>query len=187
MNDERPSWRAAFRRVELSEKLAVVAWIAVGVGVQVLGAPLAAFTRFGPGPGFFLKALSAILIILAVLQGMALVQQKRVPAAAGPDETARKPGRALRETGPAATRSGMLRFVLLTVTLLAYVYLLPLLGFVIATSGLSWAALMFLGRHPGRALVEAAIAVILLHYVFTVGLGVPLPQPQLHFLRAFSV
>jgi hypothetical protein len=177
-----------FARIDRTQLIAVLAWISLALGVQVLGAPLEMFTRYGPGPGFFLKSLSAILLLLAILQGAVLVgAAKASPTAESPDgPTGHGPDyEALSTSQPAGFRS-IVRFVLLTCVLLGYAWFLPILGFFFATSLLCWATLTLLGRHPFRALVEAVIAAFLLRYAFTAGLGVPLPQGQLEILRIFG-
>jgi hypothetical protein len=172
-------------RVDRPQMIAAAAWLLLALGVQILGAPLAMFTSFGPGPGFFLKSLSVILLILALLQGLALISAARAvakPAASGhpaepADDHALEPSRS--EIDPWS----IARFLLLCAALFAYAWLLPLLGFAIATAALCWATLVLLRRRPLRALIEAVVAALLVRYAFTAGLGVPLPEAQLPFLE----
>jgi hypothetical protein len=171
-------------RVDRPQMIAVAAWLLLALGVQILGAPLAMFTSFGPGPGFFLKSLSVILLILALLQGLALINAARAakPAASGhPAEPAHD--HALEPSRSDIDPRSIARFLLLCAALFAYAWLLPLLGFAIATAGLCWAALVLLRRQPFRALIEAVVATLLVRYAFTAGLGVPLPEAQLQFLE----
>jgi Tripartite tricarboxylate transporter TctB family len=172
-------------RLDRTQMIAVGAWLLLGLGIQILGAPLATFTRFGPGPGFFLKSLSAILLILAALQGLALVKNARAsgePAGAGGQPGPRHEASAAPAM-PDMDPGSIARFLLLSVVLLGYAWFLPLLGFLVATAGLCWATLVLLGRRPLRALLEAVIGAVLVRYAFTAGLGVPLPETQLPLLR----
>ena len=175
-------------RVDRPQMIAVAAWLLLALGVQVLGAPLAMFTSFGPGPGFLLKSLSVILLILALLQGLALINAARAakPAASGhPAGAAHE--QALEAAGADIDPWSIARFLLLCTALFAYAWLLPLLGFAIATAGLCWATLVLLQRRPLRALIEAAVATLLVRYAFTAGLGVPLPETQLQFLERLGL
>jgi Tripartite tricarboxylate transporter TctB family len=176
-------------RVDRAQMIAVAAWVLLALGVQILGAPLEMFTSFGPGPGFFLKSLSVVLLILALLQGLALI--RAAGAGAKPiepgmlDPKAAEPAHdeALAPSAADMDRGSIARFLLLSVVLFAYAWLLPLLGFAIATAALCWTTLVLLRRRPLRALIEAVAAALLVRYAFTAGLGVPLPEAQLRFLE----
>ena len=89
--------------------------------------------------------------------------------------------------GEAFRASNVARFLALVLTLTLYAYLLPKLGFLVATTALCWATLMLFGRHPLRSLVEAAVAAFFVHLCFTRGLGVPLPEAQLQLLRGLGL
>jgi len=177
----RKSFKGTLARIERAQMIAVGAWLLLGIGVQILGAPLQTFTRFGPGPGFFLKSLSAILLILAALQGLALIWNAHASGESAGG--GREYGHETSAAAPDMDSWSIVRFLLLSAVLLGYAWLLPVLGFLVATTGLCWATLVLLGRRPLRALLEAVIAAVLVRYAFTAGLGVPLPETQLSFLH----
>jgi Tripartite tricarboxylate transporter TctB family len=176
-------------RIDGTQALAVAAWIIVAVGIQILGAPLQTFTPLGPGPGFLLKSLSLVLLVLALLQGLALVQAARRsrPMPEGAHALAQAIAADHASPAPAAARRHPARFLLMVVALAAYAWLLPVAGFLIATSALCWTTLVLLGRPPLRALIEAVVAALVVRYCFTAGLGVPLPEPRLTWLQALNL
>ena len=77
----------------------------------------------------------------------------------------------------------VVKLLLMGLALAGYAVLLPVLGFLVATAALCWVTMMLLGRGALRSLVEAVVAALIVRYVFTHGLGVPLPEPQVEILR----
>ena len=170
-------------RIDRTQLVAVAAWTLLALAVLALGAPLATFSQLGPGPGFFLKALAVILLVLAVFQGIALVQHARRHTKAVPVPA---------EMAPAATSTSLstrsvLMFAAMAATLFGFAWALPQIGFLLATTLLCWITLILLGRSPVRAFIEASVAAIIVRYAFTAGLGVPLPQAQIDLLRVLGL
>ncbi len=172
-------------RVDRPQMIAVAAWLLLALGVQVLGAPLAMFTSFGPGPGFFLKSLSVILLILALLQGLALISAARAvaePAASGhrPSPlTSRRSNLRAPTSIPGASPASS-SFARRSS---------PMPGSCRCSASRSRRRACagrrssLLQRRPLRALIEAVVAALLVRYAFTAGLGVPLPEAQLQLLE----
>lgn len=73
--------------------------------------------------------------------------------------------------GPTARRLG-----LAVAVFLAYVPLLPLAGFVVATTLLVAGLGRLFGGTTARVLVAGVVVAVLLHLLFTVALGLPLPS-----------
>ena len=169
-------------RLDRTQAIAVAIWLAFSGAVLFFGWHLAMFNRRGgPGPGFFLKSLAILLLILTVVRALTLLREAMRPAASA-------------ASSPAATQSGepfragqVLRFALLVLALTLYAYLLTTLGFLVATTALCWAALAMLGRPPLRALIEAAVGAFLVRFAFTHGLGVPLPEAHIGLLSSLGL
>ena len=174
-------------RLDRTQLIAAVAWIALSIGILVAAAPLAFYNRAGsPGPGFFLKWLSIVLLAFGILRVITIMQQAWAGDAQRRDGAAEAISLGREDTsGPEQPIRWpqMAKFLLMGLALAAYAVLLPILGFLVATAALCWATMVLLGRGALRSLVEAVIAALLVRYVFTHGLGVPLPEPQVEILR----
>lgn len=173
-------------RVDRTQIVAVVLWIAFGVAILAFSEPLAMFNRRGgPGPGFFLKWLAGLLLALAVLRGVTLLRDAWSRRAASFADASSAGGPVLAAEPIRAVN--VLKVVAMGGVLVAYAYFMPVLGFLLATTALCWATLTLLGRHPLRAALEAGVAAFAVRYAFTQGLGVPLPEAQLAFLRGLGL
>lgn len=172
----KPSLGAAVRhrppaRIDRAELLAIFAGLVLAAAILLGSWQLETYTRFGPGPGFFLRGLSLLLILLALLHLVLVVRagRPRHGGAATIDDGSPGP--------PAA--AGVARFAGLALVLLLYARFLTDAGFILATSLLASATLALLGRPPWRALVEGGLATLLTYYVFETLLEVPLPAGRL--------
>ena len=167
-------------RLDRTQAAAIAVWLAFGGAVLFFGWHLEMFNRRGgPGPGFFLKGLAALLLILTLLRALTLLREAIRPAAPSSPATGQTEG--------SFRAAQLLRFVLFVLALTLYAYLLPSLGFLAATTALCWAALVLLGRHPLRALIEAAVGAFLVRFAFTYGLGVPLPEARIGLLSSLGL
>ncbi len=168
------------QRIDRMQAAAALLWITFGAAIFYFGWHLAMFNRRGgPGPGFFLKGLAALLLLLAMVRLVTLVREASHGDAAS----------IVDDVDPAQERfeaANVARFAALVAALALYAYLLPKIGFLLATAALCWATLMLAGRHPLRSLAEAAIASFFVFFCFTHGLGVPLPGAQFTLLRGLG-
>jgi hypothetical protein len=57
----------------------------------------------------------------------------------------------------------------------------------VATTLLAWSAMVLLGRRPGRSLVDAVVAIVVAHLLFSSLLGVNLPDASLAPLAALHL
>lgn len=168
------------QRIDRMQATAVMLWITFGGAIFYFGWHLATFNRRGgPGPGFFLKGLAALLLFLAMVRLVTLVRGAFNGGGAS----------AADDIDPAQERfeaANVAKFAALVAALTLYAYLLPKIGFLLATAALCWATLMLAGRHPLRSLAEAAMASFFVFFCFTHGLGVPLPAAQPMLLRSLG-
>lgn len=173
----------------MKEWIGCAAWVGLSIAVLIAGADLQIMTRFGPGPGFFLRGLAIVLLGLAVVQAVTLFSgRNRVVAHAAPSPE--NPAAILdmdEGDGPLDVTPGtVLRFVLLAAALFAYGALIEHLGFLVATTALCWAAMTLLGRKPLRSLLESAVAILIAYFVFSHLLGVNLPAADIAPLAALK-
>jgi Tripartite tricarboxylate transporter TctB family len=173
-SSELPPATSRSATLPVAEWVAAAAWMLVGIGTLVASIPLESFTRFGPGPGFFLRGLAAVLIGLAVLKATGLVRAAM---------TGRSREGLVGAEGRRIEPWNALRFVSLSGALLGYALLLEWLGFLAATTALCWATLVILHRPPLRAFLESLVAAVLVRTAFSTLLGVPLPTSQIELLR----
>jgi putative tricarboxylic transport membrane protein len=117
-----------------------------------------------PGPSFFPLVVTAMLLVLSVaLLVRALVSERAAPA---PDEDA-----AALAVGERGLAAGALA------VLLAYVVLLPTLGFVLATIPFFAVLMALFGERRPIPVVAGAVAMTAILYgLFRHGLGIFLPR-----------
>jgi putative tricarboxylic transport membrane protein len=175
----------------MKEWFGCVAWIAFSTAVLVGSSDLQIMTRFGPGPGFFLRVLGFVLLAIALVQAVTLfIGHRRVaahPAGPSPDNLAAILDTDENEETIEADKAGTIRFFLLAASLFGYALLLEPLGFMVATTLLAWSAMVLLGRRPGRSLVDAVVAIVVAHLLFSSLLGVNLPDASLAPLAALHL
>lgn len=176
----------------MKEWFGCAAWIVFSVGILVASSDLQIMTRFGPGPGFFLRVLAIALLLLALVQAVMLfIGHRRMAAAVRAAPSAGNLGALLNvdedEETIAADRPSLIRFALLSAAMFGYALLLEPLGFLVSTTALAWAALVLLGRNPWRSLVEAVIAIVAAQLLFGNFLGVNLPSASLAPLAALHL
>lgn len=116
--------------------------------------------RQGPGPGAFPTWIALLLAVCAAVILARVARERRLaPAIRWPR------GEALR------------RVLLATVSLVAYLVLLPLLGFLLSSALLLLLHFKTVGGYPWRiAVPTAVVAALLVWYLFGVLLRVPLPS-----------
>ncbi len=168
------------RTVDRTQAIALGVWLLFGTGVIYFGWHLAMFgRRGGPGSGFFLKSLAALLILLVLVRAVSLWREgRRQVGTSAANESEPRQGFEAANVG---------RFLLLVLSLTLYATLLPTLGFLVATSALCWASLMLFGRPALRSLIEAVVGTVLVQIAFTHGLGVPLPETTVALLRGLGL
>lgn len=173
----------------MKEWLGCLAFMTFAVGVLVVGADLQVMTRFGPGPGFFLRGLAYVLIGLVVIHAATLLLARR-------ESTAReaKPGhpdgilfRDEDEEDFIVPKDAPWRFAALAAAMFAYAFAIESLGFLVSTSLLCFAAMTVLGRPPLRSAIESVIAIVAAWLVFGRLLGVNLPAASLQPLANFGL
>lgn len=171
------------------EWVGCIAWFAVSAGALVASADLQVMTRFGPGPGLFIKVLAFTMLGLAVLQaiGLLMTHRRTVLARPTPEHPAALLNADESDDQFVATRSGVIRFAALTMTIFAYGLLLEPAGFLVSTVVLTFMSLVLLGRPLRRSMVEAVIAVVVAWLVFGIMLGVNLPRAAFEPLAVFGL
>jgi len=167
----------------MKEWFGCVAWIAFSTATLIASADLQIVTRFGPGPGFFLRVLSIVLLALGLIQALLLFLGQR-RAAKSHDGPSPENLTAILDTDEneevlKGDKASTVRFFLLAVSLFGYALLLEPLGFMVATVALAWSAMVLLGRRPLWSFVEAVVAIFLAHLLFSNLLGVNLPTASL--------
>jgi putative tricarboxylic transport membrane protein len=128
------------------------------VGIVALAAAwrLEFWSDFGPGPGFLPAALGAALAVMG-------------PAVALASLTARRPSR--------PPSSSLRKPLIVTGMMAAYLVLLNVLGFLVATSVFLFALLRWVeSRGSGQAAVLAVCIAAGLYFLFAVLLETPLPS-----------
>jgi len=173
-----------------SGELAAAILLAAASGaVLILASDFPETNGTGPGPGLFptlvgigLLCLSAIRIAQLTLSARRGRQAAAQVTPAPDDVDTEAPRETEADRASPAQLTSVVRFVALSLAQFAYAYLLPLLGFVIATTCLAFALLVILGRRPVRSLIEAVVAVTLLYLAFASGLGVVLPMSTIPWL-----
>jgi putative tricarboxylic transport membrane protein len=140
------------------ERLVALAVLAAS-GVYLANAlPLPQGTTARPGPGFFPLTVGVFGIVVAAIWVIAAF--RRAPAtAAGPRIEAQAQGRVAATAG----------------LLVAYCFLLPWLGYPLASFLFTGLLLRALGARWTLALAIALGSAVVSYYVFGVLLGVPLP------------
>jgi hypothetical protein len=170
---------------------AILGWALVIVVVLAAAIPLDAFTQFGPGPGFFPRALCVALAVLVVAQAAVLARSHVGHSGIGDQNVNRATAAndtTLDDDGARRSRHGaVVRFTLMVACLFAYAVLLEPLGFVLATAALGYSILVLLGRPPLRALAESIIATLVLRFAFATLLNVQLPESGVEFLRSIGL
>jgi hypothetical protein len=170
--------------------IALLGWALVIVVVLAATAPLDAFTQFGPGPGFFPRALTIALAALVLVQAAVLAKSNvSGKGDSGGDKTAAPPiTTAVNDPWATTSRAAaMVRVAALIACLFAYAVLLEILGFALATAGLGFSVLALLGRPFLRAVAESLIATLVLRFAFNTLLNVQLPESGVGFLRSVGL
>lgn len=162
-----------------AEWFAVIGWVALVAVVLASAWHLPMFGSMGPGAGFFIKWLSALMLVLAVGRGVSLCLAASPPNLE-PKAPSDQPG-SRTEPQPASARPDILRFGLAFAALIAYGLVLDSAGFTLSAAVLIWAIMVLLDRPMIRAAVEASIAAIILDYSFVELLGIQLPTFNLSF------
>lgn len=165
-------------RADLSEWMAVGAWLAVGSFVLFATADLQYQTQFGPGPRFFSVLLSIPLLLFATVRGLQLLARAYRSSTDDPIKAAGE--------WVSSPRS-WLRFAGLVGAIFCYALVLEDIGFLAATAVLMFLCLSLLGRGVQRAGIEAVVATAFLFLLFRVFLGVQLPVSQIPALRSFGL
>ncbi|SFZ86042.1 Tripartite tricarboxylate transporter TctB family protein [Devosia enhydra] len=165
----------------MREWLGALGFLAFAVGVLAVGANLQVMTRFGPGPGFFLRGLAIVLIGLVLIHALTLVLgRRRVQAAeATPDHPEAVLFRDEDDEPLIAPPGAGWRFVALAGAMMAYALLIERLGFLVSTTLLCFVAMTVLGRPWLRSALEALVAILVAWLVFGRLLGVNLPSASL--------
>lgn len=144
------------------DRISGVLWLAAAVFVTASGTRLGIGTYDNPGPGFLPFWSGLGLALLAVVL-MLLNPGSRASVEEGPLRLPRRSG------------------VLAVVSLALYCWLLPVLGYLVATTGLML-VLFGLGRMRIRTVfLGSLLAVILSYILFLHVLKVPLPRGILSF------
>ena len=177
----------------MREWIGCAIWLVFAIAVLTASADLQVMTRFGPGPGFFLRVLGIVLLGLSLVQALTLVLARRrgAPGSASPQqapETLVAILEADEEDKPMAVdRRSLIRFGLLALTLFAYGLLLEPLGFLSSTTALAWASMALLGRPVLRSLIESIAAIVIAYLLFGHVLDVNLPAAHLAPLKALGL
>jgi putative tricarboxylic transport membrane protein len=131
----------------------------VGVIALVGAWPLELWSDFGPGPGFLPAALGAALAIMGPAVALASLRTR---------ETSRPSVSSLRKP------------LVVTGVMAAYLALLNVLGFVVATALFLFTLMRWVeARGTGQAAVLAVCIAVGLHLLFAVVLETPLPSGSL--------
>jgi putative tricarboxylic transport membrane protein len=139
---------------------------ALVAGGMALGFPAAAPGIPGPAvaPLLFAGPL-AVLALVLIWRGWRQ-QEGSLPGAAGPPSAATVPARDLQ-----------VRLALLIAAMALYAALMPLLGFIAASTLFIFVCLRLFNYHNAvRALAFALLTAFILHLVFALVMGVPLPR-----------
>ncbi|MEI6874034.1 MAG: tripartite tricarboxylate transporter TctB family protein [Spirochaetota bacterium] len=131
----------------------------IGVGFFAYSFKYKYDSPIGPGPGFFARWLSGLLILLSVVY---LVEALR-----GHDSSDKPEAK------------GMLKVLLIIITMAVYVLLLPLVGFSVASAAFLF-ALMLKAYKWHVNLAISAVSAIAIYFLFG-ALGVQLPLNALGF------
>jgi putative tricarboxylic transport membrane protein len=178
------------RRADLILGLVVTA---VGSYALVLAFDLSEFSASGtPGPGFFPRMISGLLVLLGVLLVVTSVRRKRggdpdsttpdsaVPASTVPvlaTEAAAVAGATDDPPAPVFAARRQLRAGSVWLCFALCMPLLPLLGFVPAAAVLVFVLLFAIeGRRTWRSIVLAVCVPVAASVIFTTLLSLPLPQ-----------
>ena len=144
-------------------------WLLVSIFVCIEAIRLDVGTLHIPGPGFAVFVAGAVLGLFSIILivGTFLKRNQSVPAV---------------KTEGTNAKQGQIRVVLVLCAVLAYLALLPKIGFLIATFGLMTLMYRMLGRanlwlHSIVGFATAALA----YLVFSVWLQIPLPRGVLGF------
>lgn len=166
-----------------------IAWFAVCACALAASANLQVMTRFGPGPGLFIRVLAFTMLGLAVLQAIGLLMARRrtVLAKPTPEDPAALLNADEADEPIILTRPGMIRFAALIATIFAYGALLEPLGFLVATVCLTFLTLVLLGRPYLRSAAESVVAVVIAWLVFGQLLDVNLPRAAFAPLLAIGL
>ena len=146
------------------EKITGIFLLGLGLAVflKSLTYPLGTFRR--PGGGLFPLIASILLMGLSALLTLQAFRGKEV------DKSSRSPLFPQKE----APRRILLGFA----GLLAYRYLLPVIGFAASTAVFIFFLSRFLGRYSWvMSVVFAAITAVVSFYLFQVWLKIPMPKP----------
>lgn len=173
----------------MKEWFGVAFWLAIATVALVGSQGLAITTRFGLGPGFFIRGLSFVLIGLALVQGLTILFEGRGRKTVIDAADASLGDILDAEDEPeieASTRT-ILRFSALAASLFIYGFIIEQIGFVLSTVALCWVAMVVLGRPPLRSLVEAGIAIVATRILFADLLGVLLPTARIPFLASMGL
>lgn len=160
------------QRVSEPISFAVAAIIAIGTGALAVRFPRAPEAHSGPGSfpiflGAVLAGLSVWGMILALRESCSPSSRSH-PEAGPPIATT---------TGTQTRGSPRLTMLMLAGTTALYLLLMPVLGFITATTLLCTGVLMILGyRNPVRALAAGFIAAFTLYGVFGLLMNVVLPK-----------
>ncbi|MGV3650734.1 MAG: tripartite tricarboxylate transporter TctB family protein, partial [Devosia sp.] len=166
----------------MREWLGALGFLAFALGVLVVGANLQVMTRFGPGPGFFLRGLAFVLIGLVLIHALTLVlgRRRRLQAAeATPDHPEAVLFRDEDDEPLIAPPGAGWRFAALAGAMMAYALLIERLGFLVSTTLLCFVAMTVLGRPWLRSAIERLTAILVAWLVFGQPLGVTLPSASL--------
>lgn len=162
-----------------AEWLAVIGWVVLAVVVLAAAWRLPMFGSMGPGAGFFIKWLSALLLVLAVGRAVSLYLATSPPPLEPAGPVGQPESRV--EPQPETARPDVLRFALAFAALIVYALVLDRAGFTLSAAALIWAIMVLLDRPKIRAAIEASIAAVVLDYSFVVLLGIQLPTFNLSF------
>jgi hypothetical protein len=173
----------------MKEWLGCLAFLTFAVGVLIVGADLQVMTRFGPGPGFFLRGLAYVLIGLVLVHAATLVltHRRKTVREATPDHPEAVLFRDEDEEPLIAPKDAPWRFGGLAAAMFAYAFAIERLGFLVSTTLLCFAAMTLLGRAPLRSAIESVIAIAVAWLVFGRLLGVNLPSASLPLLANFGL
>ncbi|KAA0969338.1 tripartite tricarboxylate transporter TctB family protein [Aureimonas fodinaquatilis] len=165
-------------------------WIALGLVGLIASLDLQVVTRFGPGPGFFIRGLTIAMLVLGLIQASALVlsaHSKRRLSQPSPDNVVAVLNLDEDEDPMVVTPGSLVRFGLLAATLFAYGLLIEPAGFIVSTSLLAFSAMTLLGRPAMRSAVEAVAAAVIAYLAFGILLGVNLPTSSMPLLSSIGL